>query len=109
LRADWADDTKTRRHLDGIPEMWAYLFTVEADAWQRLMADLNIDAETLLRDLPCYDTIRRANEITRLLAFTEQQAVEFLRKRGTEGPPLTVETVLAEMRTILHRRAEFWS
>jgi hypothetical protein len=88
--------------------MRAYLFTVEADAWKRLMAELNIDPETLLRDLPCFDTIRHANDAIRQIAFTEEQATAFLREMDDEARPITVETVLEEMRAFLDRRIEWW-
>jgi len=94
--------------MQRVAGMWAYLFTAEADGWKRLMAELGIDPETLLRDLPVFDTIRRADKDIRLVAFTEEEATSYLGEKDKEARPITVESVLAEMRTFLDRRIEWW-
>jgi hypothetical protein len=95
--------------VENVLRMWAYLFVVEADAWKQLAAELQIDPETLLRDIPCYDTLRQTEEAIRLTAFTEKEATEYLRQRGDqEARPLTVESTLAEMRAFLDSRVVWW-
>src|SRR6516162_5116870 len=57
LASDWAaspSNDRDKEHLRSIERfagLWAYLFTVEVNGWERLMAELQIDSETLLRDL----------------------------------------------------------
>jgi hypothetical protein len=107
----WGDgekDPPAARRLEGVARMWAYLFGVEADAWGRLMAELHIDPDSLLRDLPFSDTIRQAEEALRPVAFSEEEATAFLRERHEGARPVTVETVLADMRLFLDRCVERW-
>src|SRR5262249_14943947 len=79
--------------LEQIHRMWAYLFMVEADAWKLLAAELKIDPETLLKDVPCYDSLRQMEGAVRLTAFTEQEAMEYLRQRcNQKSRPPTIET-----------------
>jgi hypothetical protein len=99
----------TERLLEGVARMWAYLFTVEADAWKRLAAELKADPEKLLQDVPCYGTLRGTEEAIRLMAFTEEEATAYLRQRGgAEARPVTVETALAGMRAFLDARVSWW-
>jgi hypothetical protein len=97
------------QRLHSVARLWAYLYTVEAEAWKRLAAELNLDPETLLRDLPGYGTLRDTEEVIRLMAFTEEEATAYLRQRGgTEVRPVTVEKVLADLWAVLHSRVAWW-
>jgi hypothetical protein len=109
LSKDGKKGRPDEQRLENVLRMWAYLFVVEADAWKHLAAELQIDPETLLRDVPCYDTLRQTEEAIRLTAFTENEATEYLRQRGDkEAPPPTVETTLAGMRAFLDSRVMWW-
>jgi hypothetical protein len=99
----------TDQRLQGVARMWAYLYTVEAEAWKRLAAELNLDSETLLRDMPCYGTLRETEEIIRRMAFTEGEATAYLRQGGdAEARAVTVEKALAGMRAVLDNRVAWW-
>jgi hypothetical protein len=88
----------------------AYELTVRADAFQRLMTELNTDAQALLDGLPGVDTVRQAEKVVRGLAFSEQEALEFLSERGDyNGRLLNVETLLNEMRAGLEESKKYWS
>jgi hypothetical protein len=54
-----ADDKDCAERLWGVARLMAYRLCVEADGWTRFCAELHLDGEALLRDLPCYDTLRR--------------------------------------------------
>jgi hypothetical protein len=104
-------ESKARgERLLGELRMLAYLFTVEADAWKRLCAEMNMDAEFLLKDVPGYPTVARLEETIRITAFTPEEATAFLRKAGDETAQAdTVDTELAMMHEFLNSRAEWWS
>jgi hypothetical protein len=109
LCADGKESRSTDDRLEQILRMWAYLYVIEADAWKRLATELKIDPETLLGDVPCYHTLRQTEETIRLTAFTEQEAMEYLRLRGDQEARLpTVETTLADMRAFLDNRVTSW-
>jgi hypothetical protein len=94
--------------LEGVASLWAHMYAVEEDAWTRLMAEMGIDPESLLRDLPCFDTIQGAVEVIRPMAFTEAEAAAYLREHDKGTLPATVEGALAAMRTFLDGRVEWW-
>ncbi len=84
-------------------------FCVEADAWKRLCGELNIDPEALLRDLPCYDTMRRTEEAARLLAGTPEEAMAQLRRLGIEDAEApTVEEAAKAMRAFIDQCVAWW-
>ena len=87
----------------------AYRLCIEADAWKRLCAELNIDPEALLRDLPCYDTLPRTEEAARLLTCTPEEATTHLRRLGaTDAEAPTVEGVARAMRDFIDQRVAWW-
>jgi hypothetical protein len=107
------EDSKEGRsaddRLEQIHRMWVYLFVVEADAWKLLAAELKFNPETVLQDVPCYDSLRQMEGTVRLTAFTQKEATEYLRKRGNqEAQAPTVEATLTEMRAFLDSRIAWW-
>jgi hypothetical protein len=109
LFGDGKEGGPSADRLEQILRMWAYLYVVEADAWKRLAAELKIDPEAVLRDVPCYESLRQMEESIRLSAFTEQEATDYLRRRyGEEARPQTVEAELASMRAFLDSRVKWW-
>src|SRR4051794_3549334 len=72
------------------------------------MKEMQVDPETLMRDLTCYDTIRQTEEQIRPMAFTEEQARGYVREKNKDACVVTVESVLAEMREFLDKRVEWW-
>jgi hypothetical protein len=57
--ADWEEFTVGPEDKERIERLWkmahliAYQLGVEADGWARFCAELHLDGEALLRDLPC--------------------------------------------------------
>jgi hypothetical protein len=49
----------TRRLLRGV-QWWAYLFLVEWQGWERFCAELHLEGDALLQDLPGYATVKEA-------------------------------------------------
>jgi hypothetical protein len=95
--------------LYGAARMLAYGLTVHADAWKRLAAELKIDAEILLREIPGYDTVRQADPMARSMAFTPEEAAAWLRKAGDDtSRVLTVDEVVTSLRAFLDQRVSWW-
>jgi hypothetical protein len=100
----------SREQFNRLLRLTAYLLTVRAEAFQRLTAELPTDPHTLLGALPGVDSLRQAVEAARGLAFSEQEAIAFLRDQGEEqGRLLTVETLVSAMRACLDRSQDYWS
>jgi hypothetical protein len=115
LAAQWEEfivdkkDKAVAERMRASTRLAAYRFCVEADAWKRLCGDLKIDPEALLRDLPCYDTLRCTEEAVRPLALTAEEATAQLRRLGrAESEALTVEDVVQVMRTFIDKRVAWW-
>ena len=113
--AEWEEFIVDAKDKARAERMWAgarlaaYRFCVEADAWRRLCGELRIDPETLLRDLPCYDTLRRTEEAARLLACTPEEATAHLQRLGpTDAEAPTVEGAARAMRDFIDRRVAWW-
>ena len=105
---DKEDEARAER-MRGCTRFVAYRFCVEADAWKRLCGELKIDPEALLRDLPCYGTLRRTEEAARLLAWTPEEATDQLRRLGpadAEAP--TIEGAARAMREFIDQRVAWW-
>ncbi len=103
-----AEDSERSRHWVEVARMWAYLFTVEARAWEQLMVEMHLDPEALLRDLPGYETLRQAGKAIPLVAFTEEEAAAYLRRRNPQARPPTVETIRVAMREFLESCLKRW-
>jgi hypothetical protein len=61
--------------------MVAYEIGANAALWKRFCADLGIDPDLLLKDFPGYATVKETEEASRLDAFTEEEALAYLRRR----------------------------
>jgi hypothetical protein len=95
--------------LSDLTCLLAYRITVEATAWKRFCAELKLDADTLLRDLPTYDTLKSGQDAAGIGAFTAEQVAAFLRKAGREDcTPPSVEDSAKEMRVFLDSRIQWW-
>ena len=87
-----------------------YLFLVEGQGWERFCAELHLEDDALLRDLPGYLTVKEAEARARLWAFTPQEAAEAARaKWGDEAHVPTVDAVLADYRAGLAGRENGWT
>jgi hypothetical protein len=90
--------------------MVAYRFLVRGRAWKELYAEGQIDAEALLKDLPGYDLVKLMEPEAGMVAFTPEEASDFMRK--TAGESANVETVaetVAALREFLDYRAQSWT
>jgi hypothetical protein len=95
--------------LLGMAQLYAYHFTVHAEAWAKLCAELHVDPGALLDHLPGADIIQRTRERAKELAHTEEEATIFLRLDGHEGVmPPTVEGILGALRVLFQERAAWW-
>jgi hypothetical protein len=61
--------------------MTAYHLVANAALWQCFCADLEIDPDLLLKDFPGHATVKFLEEAMRSEAFTEEEALAYLRRR----------------------------
>jgi hypothetical protein len=76
-------DTEAR--LGELARWFARVFVVHTDAWRLLCGELKFDPEALVRDQPGYETVRRFEAAARAVAFTAEEALDYLRGRMGEG------------------------
>ena len=108
LVVDEEDEARAER-MWASARLAAYRLCVEADGWRRLCMDLKIDPETLLRDLPCYDTLRRTEEAARIAAWKPEEATAELRKlAGADVEAPTAEDAAKAMREFIDQRVQWW-
>jgi hypothetical protein len=90
----WADkdEDDSLNRLDAKVRMWAYVLTAKRDGWRRFCAELKVDPDVFLQDMPGYDTVKRSEEAARLVAFSVDEARAWLRRTSTA----TVEVMTAE-------------
>ena len=87
----------------------AYLFLIEREAWQRFCAELQLDAEALLRDLPGGDTLAQTEQSARALAFSVEEAARAAQMwSGDDAAVITVEDVLADYQAALAQQEHRW-
>jgi hypothetical protein len=97
------------RRLDA-ERIFAYLLTVNADGWRRFCSEMRIDGRLLLNELPGYETLTRAEEVARLMAFTPEEATAWARQaNGASAEVLTCNAMVASLREFLDRQAERWA
>jgi hypothetical protein len=113
--ADWEEFTVDPGEEGRIERLWkierliAYRLGVEADGWTRFCEELHIDGEVLLRDLPCYDTLRRTQLAARALAWSADEAADCLRRlRSGDAVLSTPEGVARGLRKFLEERVAWW-
>jgi hypothetical protein len=114
--ADWEEFSIGPEDEERIERLWkiarltAYRLNVEADGWTQFCAELHVDGEALLRDLPCYDTLQHTQQTARLVAGTAAEAVDCLRRLGPGDAALpTVEGVAKALRKFLEERVAWWN
>jgi hypothetical protein len=89
--------------------MLANLLVVNAEGWRRFCSEMRVDGDLLLRELPGYQTLARAEEVGRIMAFTPEEAAAWARQtNGGSAEVLTVDTLVASMREFLDRQVERW-
>ena len=103
-------------------KMLAYRYVVRADGWRLLCAELPIDPEVLLKELPGYDTLQQMEQVARLIAFSAEEALAFLRAEAEAARPAeegaravrreyridTAADVARSMRAFLQARLDEW-
>jgi hypothetical protein len=103
-------DKDCAKRLRGVARLTAYRLGVEADDWTRFCAELHLDGEALLRDLPCYDTLQRTKQTARLVACTAEEAADYQRRLGLGDAVLpTAEEVARGLRKFLEARVAWWN
>jgi hypothetical protein len=95
-------------------QILAYRCVLQADAWESLSAELHIEPDALVKDLPGYDTVCRMVKTARVVAFTKEEATAYLSRAkvvfgGGEYRIETAEEVVQAMREILQERFRAWS
>jgi hypothetical protein len=89
--------------------MFAFLFTVEADAWKQFCAEMQLDGELLLRGLPGYANLDLTEEEARRSAYSQEEATAWVRRKGNSTEEaVTVEAVVASMQEMVTWRAGWW-
>jgi hypothetical protein len=103
------DDKDRAERLWSVARLTAYRLNVEADGWTCFCAELHLDGEAMLRDLPCYDTLQRTQQTARLAACTATEAADYLLRLGQGDAALpTVEGVARGLRKFLEARVAWW-
>ena len=103
-----AGQAERARRLDA-ERMLAYLLVVNAEGWTRFCSEMQLDGDLLLKNLPGYETLTRAEEVGRLMAFTRDEPAA--RARQTNGDSAVVPTsdaVVASLWEFVKRQAERW-
>ena len=103
-------------------KMLAYRYVVRADGWRLLCAELPIDPDVLLKELPGYDAVQQMEQVARLIAFRAEEALAFLRADAEASRPaederpavrreyqmVTAADVAQSMRAFLQARLDAW-
>lgn len=103
-------------------QMLCYRFVVHADGWRLLCSQMHIDPEVLLKDLSGYESVKQMEESARLVAFSAEEALAFLRADAEGRRPAEEETaavrrqdtintaddVAQSMRAFLQRQLDEW-
>ena len=93
----------------GAARLLAYLLVVNADGWRRFCSEMQLDGDGLLKHLPGYETLTRADEVARLMAFTPEEATAWAQRAdGESAEVLTGDVVVASMREFLERQVDRW-
>ena len=113
-----AEDQPQEDRLGMMAKLTAYRFVVGTDGWNRFCADLHLDPDGPLRQLPGSDTLRHMEEIARLDAFTPEAALVYWkqiaeRRVATTADPGehrldTAEDVARLMRNSLQDHLDAW-
>jgi hypothetical protein len=107
----WTDgeEDEPSKRLRAVVRMFAYIFTTKLDGWRQFCAESKIDAEQLMNGLPGYDTVVRTEEAARMMAFTVEEAIIWMKERDNEAVEvLTVDSVVASLWSFISSRANLW-
>jgi hypothetical protein len=99
--------------LDNQPEVWllsadvaAYVFTCNAEAWQRFCRELNIDAALLTAGNYRGWILQHYEEHMRNVAPSPEAITAQLRQHGhKDRTPVTVDSLLESWRTVFKKMA----
>lgn len=87
-RAAFGDEEdETDRRLWSISRFEAFEFVLILDGWNQLCAELRINGDAFLNDLPGIETVRMAEKVLRKLAFSAEEAADFLTELVAERNP----------------------
>jgi hypothetical protein len=100
------EDDPLGSRLETLERLLAYQFVVNADAWRRFCGDLAIDPDALLAGYPGCRTLKRTEEMARLVACTSEEAAADTRRQDPEAKVPTVECTAKAMREALDRLVE---
>jgi hypothetical protein len=107
--AEDADGEDSPRRILRTARLLAYALVTEVDGWRAFCAKLAIDADQLVRALDSHATAKEAEEEARELAFTLEEVVAELRRRGQEPEGLlTADAVAANGELLLAEQAAAW-
>lgn len=98
-----------RDRFDGLARIFAYLFMVKIDGWRLFCAQHNYDPDFLWKGLPGFETVCRAEEEARAMAFTLEEAAEWARRGRKDAPRLlTPEDEAATIEVLVKSHAQWW-
>lgn len=116
------EDRRREKRQWQLVKMLAYRSVVLADGWRLLCTQLQVDPEVLLRELTGHQAVEQMEEVARLMAFSAEEALAYLRAsaeavRPAEGDTTAVRRecrldtaagVAQSMRAFLQARLESW-
>ncbi len=77
--------------------------------WRTFCGELGVDPEACWSSLPGYEMLRSAEGLTESTAFTEEEAVAYLKRTGKTDPVLqTAEGAAADLRRRFDARIAWW-
>jgi hypothetical protein len=89
--------------------MFAYMLTVKVDGWKRFCCEFNVDPDLLMKELPGFGTVQRAEQAARVVACTPDEATDWIRRRGDDAPETsTAEAEAASLSAFVDGWAERW-
>jgi hypothetical protein len=99
-----------RKQMRDLVRALAYTFTAHVDGWKRFCEEWKLDGEVLLQSLPGFGTVREAEQSARGMAFTAEEATDWMRRTGDNptARPITADDVAARMQAFVESRAEWW-
>jgi hypothetical protein len=125
-RHSWDHPSRQERQRDErrwqLLKLLAYRYVVRADGWRLLCAELHLDPEVLLKELPGYEAVQQMEQAARLIAFSAEEALAFLRADAEANRPAednipgvrreyqmdTAADVAQSMRAFLQARLDAW-
>jgi hypothetical protein len=97
------------KRLGAVVKMFAYIFVTRLDGWRQFCTEARINAEQLVNCVPGHDTVVRTEEAARMMAFTVEEAIIWMKERDHEAVEvLTVESVVASLWSFVSSRANLW-